>query len=70
MRSPIDIDQVHSRAIRQEIGERLQQYMRLEPEPPASIMKHVDRLGENSKIGSLQWFPTWKPGLRNRLKSR
>jgi hypothetical protein len=49
MRNPIDIDHVHSRAIRQEIGERLQQYMRVEPELPASIRKCVYRLGDSRK---------------------
>ena len=46
MRNPIDVDHTHSRAIWQEIGERLQQYLRAEPELPASIRRHVDRLGE------------------------
>jgi hypothetical protein len=66
MRSPIDIE--HVLAIRQEIGERLQQYMRVEPELPASIKKYVNRLGDGRKIGTLQSFPTWNRGFRNRLK--
>jgi hypothetical protein len=41
MRNPIDIDHAHNRAIRQEIGERLQQHMRVEPELPASIRRQV-----------------------------
>ena len=65
MRSPIDIDHVHSQAIRQEIGERLQQYMRLEPELPTSIKKRVNRLGESGKIGKLQSSPNWNRGFRN-----
>jgi hypothetical protein len=65
MRSPIDIDHVHSRAIRQEIGERLQQYMRVDPELPTSIKKHVNRLAESGKIGKLQSSPTWNRGFRN-----
>jgi hypothetical protein len=69
MRSPIDIDHVHSRAIRQEIGERLQQYMRVEPELPASIKKCVNSLGESRKIGTLQSFPPLNRGFRNRLKT-
>ena len=32
MRNPIDIDRAHSRAIWQEIGERLQPYLRVERE--------------------------------------
>jgi hypothetical protein len=51
MRSPIDIDRTHVRAIRQEIGERLQQYMRAERELPASISKQVNRLDESWKTG-------------------
>jgi len=68
MRSPIDIDRTHSRAIRQEIGERLQQYMSVEPELPASIRKHVNRVGESRKIGTLQSFLTWNHGFRGRAK--
>jgi hypothetical protein len=63
MRNPIDVDHTHSRAIRQEIGERLQQYMRVEPELPSSLKKHVNRLGESDKFGTLQSFPTWNRGL-------
>ena len=44
MRNRIDIDYSHSRAIRQEIGERLQRYLRAEPELPASIGRQLDRL--------------------------
>jgi hypothetical protein len=47
MRNPIDIDHTQSRAIGQEIGERLQQYLRAEPELPTSIRRQVDRLGES-----------------------
>ena len=65
MRSPIDIDQVHSRAIRQEIGERLQQYMRVEPKLPTSIKERINRLDESGKIGKLQSSPTWNGGFRN-----
>ena len=68
MRNPIDIDHAHSRAIRQEIGERLQQHIRVEPELPASLKKHVNRLGESGKVGTLQSFPTWNRGFRNRQK--
>jgi len=44
MRNPIDIDHKHSRAISQEIGERLQAYLRVEPELPANIRMRVDQL--------------------------
>ena len=46
MRNPINVDHTHSRAICREIGERLQQYLRAEPELPVSIRKHVDRFQE------------------------
>ena len=46
MRNTINIDHNHSRAILQEIGERLQRSLRAERELPASIRKHVDRLYE------------------------
>jgi hypothetical protein len=44
MRNPIDIDHKHSRAICQEIGERLQAYLRVEPELPTSLKEQVDQL--------------------------
>jgi hypothetical protein len=44
MRNPIDINHKHSGAICQEIGERLQAYLRVEPELPASLKKQVDQL--------------------------
>jgi hypothetical protein len=44
MRNPIDIDHKHSQAICLEIGERLQAYLRVEPELPASLKKRVDQL--------------------------
>ena len=68
MHNPIDIDQTHSRAIRQEIGERLQQYLRAEPETPASIRRQVDRLGESWRASRAQPFPTWNHGFRRRVK--
>jgi hypothetical protein len=33
--------------------------MRVDPELPTSIKKHVNRLGESGKIGKLQSSPTW-----------
>ena len=68
MHNPIDIDQTHSRAIRQEIGERLQQHMRVEPELPASIRRQVDRLGEGWRANRPQSFPAWNHGFRRRAK--
>ena len=63
MRSPIEIDHAHSRAIWQEIGERLQQHMRVEPELPASIRRQVDRLGEGWKGQP----PSIVPGVEPRV---
>ena len=46
MRHRIDIDSKHSRAIVQEIGEKLAALMKEEPELPASLRAQVDRLRE------------------------
>lgn len=44
MSNPINIDQIHSQAICQEIGERLRDLMRTEVELPASLRKQVDQI--------------------------
>jgi hypothetical protein len=46
MRTRIDIDFKHSRAIVQEIGERLRTVLKEEPECPASLRTQIDRLRE------------------------
>ena len=46
MRNRIDIDPKHSRAIAQEIGERLRVFLKEEPELPGSLRAQIDRLGE------------------------
>jgi hypothetical protein len=46
MRNGIDIDHKHSRAIVQEIGERLRAFLKVEPELPGSLRTQIDRLGE------------------------
>ena len=46
MRNRIDIDSKHSRAIVQEIGERLRAFLKEEPEPPGSLRTQIDRLRE------------------------
>jgi hypothetical protein len=46
MRDRIDIDQVHSRAICREIGERLQAYLKPEPELTVHLRERVDQLHE------------------------
>ena len=44
MRNRIDIDPKHSRAIVQEIGERLRAFLKEEPELPGSLRTQIDRL--------------------------
>ena len=46
MRNRIDIDSKHSRAIAQEIGERLRAFLKEEPEVPGSLRTQIDRLRE------------------------
>lgn len=46
MRTLIDIDYVHSRAIVREIGERLRTSLKAEPELPASFKMQINRLRE------------------------
>jgi hypothetical protein len=46
MRNRIDIDPKHSRAIVQEIGERLRAFLQEKPEPPGSLRTQIDRLSE------------------------
>ncbi len=46
MRNRIDIDPKHSRAIVQEIGERLRAFLKEEPDLPGSLRTQIDRLRE------------------------
>jgi hypothetical protein len=46
MRNRIGIDSKHSRAIAQEIGERLRAFLQEEPEPPESLRTQIDQLRE------------------------
>ena len=46
MRNRIDIDSKHSRAIVQEIGERLRAFLQEESEPSGSLRTQIDRLRE------------------------
>jgi hypothetical protein len=46
MRNCIDLDPKHSRAIVQEIGERLRAFLKKEPELPGSLGAQIDRLRE------------------------
>jgi len=44
MKDRVHIDRKHSRAITQKIGERLREYLKENPEPPASLRRQIDRL--------------------------
>jgi hypothetical protein len=46
MRNRIDIDPKHSRAIMQEIGERLRMFLKEQSELPGSLSAQIDRLRE------------------------
>nr|CUT16312.1 hypothetical protein CDS [Bradyrhizobium sp.] len=46
MHNRIDIDPKHSRAIVQEIGERLRAFLQEEPGLPGSLRAQIDRLRE------------------------
>ena len=46
MRNRIDLDSKHSRAIVQEIGERLRAFLKEEPELPGSLRTQIVRLRE------------------------
>jgi len=46
MRNRVDIDHAHSRAIVQEIGERLRAFLKEEPELSGSLRTQIDRLRE------------------------
>ena len=68
MRNSVNIDHRHSRAICDEIGERLQSHLRIEPELPASMRKQVHRLqeleGESPSI-----VPDMEQGFRNEARN-
>ena len=57
MRNHIDIDLTHSRAIAQEIGERLRTSLSVEPELPDSLRIQIDRL-RRWKANRRQLFPS------------
>jgi hypothetical protein len=47
MRDSVDIDSRHSRAIVQEIGERLRASLKEDRELPANLQKQIERLRES-----------------------
>jgi hypothetical protein len=46
MPNRVDVDHTHSRAIVQEIGERLRAFLKEEPELPRSLRTQIDPLRE------------------------
>ena len=65
MRSRIDIDPKHSRAIVKEIGERLHAFLKEEPELPGSFRTQIDRLRELEEQSS-SIIPAAEPWGRRR----
>src|SRR5882724_5087796 len=63
MRNRIDIDPKHSRAIVQEIGERLRAFLKEEPELPGSLRTQIDRLRE---LEAPSIIPTAEPWDKRR----
>lgn len=68
MRSNIDIDRVHSRAIVREIGDRLHSYLRPEPELPARLKSRIARLRdlEQHSPSIVPNAEHWKVSIRRR----
>ena len=65
MRNRIDIDPKHSRAIVQEIGERLRAFVKDEPELPGSLRTQIDRLRDLEEQ-SPSIIPTAEPWDKRR----
>jgi hypothetical protein len=65
MRNRIDIDPKHSRAIVQEIGERLRAFLKEEPELPGSLRTQIDRLRDLEEQ-SPSIIPTAEPWDKRR----
>jgi hypothetical protein len=65
MRNRIDMDPKHSRAIVQEIGERLRAFLKEEPELPGSLRTQIDRLRELEEQ-SPSIIPTAEPWDKRR----
>ncbi len=63
MRNRIDVDPQHSRAIVQEIGERLRAFLKKEPELPGSLRAQINRLRELEEQS-----PSIIPGAERRDK--
>ena len=52
MRTHIDLDHKHSRAIVEKIGQKLQMSLKPEPDVPAHLRKQIDRLREMEERAS------------------
>ena len=65
MRNRIDIDRKHSRAIVQEVGERLRAFLKEEPELPGSLRTQIDRLRDLEEQ-SPSIIPTVEPWDKRR----
>src|SRR5258708_31053258 len=69
MRNRIDIDYSHSRAIVQEIGERLRASLEIDREMPASLRMQIDRLRQlegPSQPNVARSTPRWTRSPRTR----
>ena len=64
MRDRIDIDPKHSRAIVQEIGERLRAFLKEDPELPGSLRTRIERLREDEQSPSI--IPAAEPWDKRR----
>src|SRR6266566_5063164 len=70
MRNRIDIDYSHSRAIVQEIGERLRASLEIDRELPASLRMQIDRLRQfegPSQPNVARSTPRWTRSPRTRI---
>ena len=65
MRNRIDINPKHSRAIVQEVGERLRAFLKEEPELPGSLRTQIDRLRDLEEP-SPSIIPTAEPWDKRR----
>jgi hypothetical protein len=62
MRNPIEIDYSHSRAVIQEIGERLRTLLKEDRELPASLRLQIDRLRQANNLQQ-SWRFDWEPPM-------
>ena len=64
MRNPVDIEHRHSRAICDEIGERLQSHLTIESELPVDLSRQVEQL-HRLEVQSPSIVPDVEHGLGN-----